>query len=292
MLHYLFPGALFVLVATTPAFAACTVLNTLTNGQVADASEVMDNFDAVADCADAVAQSAVTKTGTPQTGAIATFSGPQSIAGSDLSGDVTTSGSTATTLSATGVQAGSYTNASITVDAKGRLTSATSGALGGGGGGTMTRFTVVNSTDAFIDVKLDTDDGYAYKVILRGYPTADASIGFRLSSDNGTSFYSGASDYKYGSSGASGSINLVNGSTIGSNRETIVDFTVAGMNQVSASKVALTGSAFSVTSSPSNVNAAIGGHNNALAANDFNAFRIFVSAGNMSGFAVYVQKLY
>jgi hypothetical protein len=30
------------------AWASCTVPNTLSNGQVADASEVMDNFDAVA----------------------------------------------------------------------------------------------------------------------------------------------------------------------------------------------------------------------------------------------------
>jgi hypothetical protein len=110
-----------------PASAQCVVPNVLTNGQVADATEVMENFDEVAGCVDTLEDAAVTTTGTPASGNIAVFSAGKTITGGNLTGDVTTSGGTATTLATTGVTAGTYTSANITVDAKGRITSAENG---------------------------------------------------------------------------------------------------------------------------------------------------------------------
>lgn len=64
-----------MLAVQSPAHASCTIPNTLTNGQVADATQVMANFNALANCAiDETAWSSYTPSVTASSGAFTSVS--------------------------------------------------------------------------------------------------------------------------------------------------------------------------------------------------------------------------
>lgn len=91
LLVLMLAAGLSMIVPTARAEAACNVPNQIANGQVADATAVMDNFNTVANCAD----SAVTPSGAPIAGNLTVFSSQKSITNGDLSGDCSTTGALA-----------------------------------------------------------------------------------------------------------------------------------------------------------------------------------------------------
>lgn len=97
-----------------------------------------------------IATTSLSTTGSPASGNLTKFSGTTTVTNADLAGDVTTSGTTTTTLATVNGTIGSFTNANITVNAKGLITAAANGSSVSGNPPALGRLTLTSGIPVLI----------------------------------------------------------------------------------------------------------------------------------------------
>lgn len=154
-------------------------------------------------------------------------------------------------------------------------------------------FRVATPGDNFIAVNLDADNNQIYRATVVFVPSINAALSLTISDDAGATWKTGAADYKTVSAGSGANIAITG--TGGAARNCMAEFTLQGMNDAAATAengwMQLMGNHRTVDSGGSPTTGVIGGSTNALAAGNWNAFRLLASAGNLNSAHVLVYSM-
>jgi len=132
-------GLMAAVLSHTSSSAACALPNTLTNGQTADATDVLANETALLNCVNG----SVSTTGTPAAGQVAKFSGSSTITNAVSGADYAPATSGGALLSGNGIGGFSNVGLGVGLSFSGGVLAATGG--GGGSGVAFGNYNVISS---------------------------------------------------------------------------------------------------------------------------------------------------